>query len=101
MPAPPDEGMQVLALGRLTVYPSRGEMQFVVRRLDAEGDGLWRKALGMARGPLEADGLLAPERKRALAALSRAASPSSRAPMAPRCTISLRSAGGAVASWSS
>jgi exodeoxyribonuclease VII large subunit len=66
IPAAPDEGMQVLAYGRLTVYASRGEMQFTVSRLEAEGDGLWRKKLEVTRQKLEADGLLAPERKRAL-----------------------------------
>lgn len=67
IPAPPDEGMQVLAFGRLTVYPSRGDMRFVVTRMAAEGDGLWRKALDIAMARLQADGLLAPERKRPLA----------------------------------
>ncbi len=32
IPATPDEGMQVLAYGRLTVYAARGEMQFTVSR---------------------------------------------------------------------
>ncbi len=67
IPAPPDEGMQVLAFGRLTVYPSRGDMRFVVSKMAAEGDGLWRKALDMAIARLQADGLLATERKRTLA----------------------------------
>ncbi len=67
VPAPPDEGMQVLAFGRLTVYPSRGDMRFVVSKMAAEGDGLWRKALDVAIARLQADGLLAPERKRVLA----------------------------------
>ena len=58
--------MQVVAFGRPTVYPARGELQFTVVRLDAEGDGLRRKALEKTRQRLEADGLLAPERKRAL-----------------------------------
>jgi exodeoxyribonuclease VII large subunit len=66
IPAPPDEGMQVLAYGRLTVYPARGEIQFTVYRIEAEGDGLWRKKLELTRKKLEADGLLAPERKRRL-----------------------------------
>jgi len=66
VPAPPDEGMQVLAYGRLTVFAARGEMQFTVSRLEAEGDGLWRKKLELTRKRLEADGLLAPERKRRL-----------------------------------
>src|SRR5687767_13653602 len=45
IPAPPDDGTAVNALGQLTVYPARGEMQFTVKRLQADGDGLWRKAL--------------------------------------------------------
>jgi exodeoxyribonuclease VII large subunit len=64
--APPDDGMQVVAFGRPTVYPARGELQFTVVRLDAEGDGLRRKALEKTRQRLEADGLLAAERKRPL-----------------------------------
>ena len=66
IPAPPDDGMQVTVLGQLTVYAARGDMQFAVRRIEAEGDGLWRKALERTRARLEADGLLARERKRAL-----------------------------------
>jgi exodeoxyribonuclease VII large subunit len=58
--------MQVSALGQLTVYAARGEMQFAIRRLEAAGDGLWRKALEITRSRLEADGLLAAERKRPL-----------------------------------
>ena len=64
--APPDDGMQVVAFGRPTVYPARGELQFTIVKLDAEGDGLRRKALEKTRQRLEADGLLAPERKRQL-----------------------------------
>ena len=66
IPASPDDGMQVMALGQLGVYAARGEMQFTVRRMEADGDGLWRKALELTRQRLDADGLLAPERKRAL-----------------------------------
>jgi exodeoxyribonuclease VII large subunit len=66
IPAAPDDGMQVAAYGRLTVYAARGEMQFTVTKLEAEGDGLRRKALEITRARLEADGLLALERKRAL-----------------------------------
>ena len=66
IPAAPDEGMQVTALGQLGVYAARGEMQFTVRRMEAEGEGLWRKALEATRLRLEADGLLAAARKRAL-----------------------------------
>jgi exodeoxyribonuclease VII large subunit len=66
IPAAPDDGMQVAAFGRLTVYAARGEMQYAVTKLEAEGDGLRRKALEITRARLDADGLLAPERKRPL-----------------------------------
>jgi len=64
IPAPPDDGMQIVAFGQLTVYAGRGEMQFAVTRMEAEGDGLWRKALELTRGRLAADGLLDATRKR-------------------------------------
>jgi exodeoxyribonuclease VII large subunit len=66
IPAAPDDGMQIAALGRLTVYAARGEMQFSITRIEGEGDGLRRKALEITRARLEADGLLDPARKRAL-----------------------------------
>jgi len=66
IPAPPDDGMQIVAFGQLTVYPARGEMQFSVTRMEAEGDGLWRKALELTRARLHADGLLDLSRKRAI-----------------------------------
>src|SRR5687767_2165733 len=66
IPAAPDEGMQIAAFGNLSVYPTRGEMQFVVRRMEAEGDGLWRKRLEITRAKLEAEGLLRADRKRPL-----------------------------------
>ncbi|HEX5972944.1 MAG TPA: exodeoxyribonuclease VII large subunit [Gemmatimonadaceae bacterium] len=83
IPASPDDGMQVTVLGQLGVYAARGEMQFIVKRMAAEGDGLWRKALELTRRRLEADGLLAPERKRAL-------------PRHPRCIAVVTSASGAA-----
>ena len=66
IPAAPDEGMMVSALGQLTVYAARGDMQLVVTGMEAEGDGLTRKAIELALRSLEKDGLLAPGRKRAL-----------------------------------
>jgi exodeoxyribonuclease VII large subunit len=67
LPADPEEGTTVRAFGALTLYEARGEYQLVVRRLEAEGaEGLWRQAFERLRSKLEAEGLLAPERKRAL-----------------------------------
>lgn len=71
IPATPDDGMQVVALGQMTVWPARGDLQFSVRAIEAEGDGLWRKALEQTRLRLENDGLLNPGRKRSLPAFPR------------------------------
>ncbi|MFI5231703.1 MAG: exodeoxyribonuclease VII large subunit [Gemmatimonadales bacterium] len=65
-PAPPDEGMHVMALGQLSVYAARGQIQFMIRAMEAEGEGLWRKAFEKTKARLEKDGLLDPARKRAL-----------------------------------
>jgi exodeoxyribonuclease VII large subunit len=83
IPASPDNGMQLAALGQLSVYAARGEMQFTVRRMEAEGEGLWRKALELTKQRLEADGLLAPERKRPI-------------PRYPRCVAVVTSPDGAA-----
>jgi exodeoxyribonuclease VII large subunit len=66
IPTAPDEGMTVVALGRLTVYPAKGQLQFSIDAMEAAGEGLWRKQFEEARARLEADGLLDPARKRPL-----------------------------------
>ena len=66
IPAPPDDGMQVMAHGQLSVYSARGQMQFMIRAMEAEGEGLWRKAYEKTKAALEKDGLLAVARKRRL-----------------------------------
>lgn len=71
IPAAPDEGMDVVVLGRLTVYPAKGQLQFSVDAIEAAGEGLWRKQFEEARRRLEADGLLDPARKRPLPVLPR------------------------------
>ncbi len=48
VPALPEDGMQVIALAQLTVYPARGDLQCTIFSLDSVGDGLWRKALEQA-----------------------------------------------------
>ncbi|MCC7196285.1 MAG: exodeoxyribonuclease VII large subunit [Gemmatimonadaceae bacterium] len=64
LPAAPDDGMQVVAFGQLTMWAARSRVQFAVRGMEAEGEGLWRKALERVKAALEADGLLDPARKR-------------------------------------
>lgn len=67
LPADPDQGMQLRAYGRLTLYPARGEFQLVVQLLEAEGgEGLWRLAFERLKKKLDAEGLTAIERKRSI-----------------------------------
>jgi len=68
LPTQPAEGMQVRALGRLTLYEQRGEFQLSVSELEAKGEGLWKLALDRLRTKLEGEGLTAPARKRPLPA---------------------------------
>ena len=82
-PAAPDEGMQVVALGQFSVWNKNGKATFAVRQMEAEGEGLWRKALEKTRLALENDGLLALDRKRPL-------------PRFPRCVGVITSADGAA-----
>ncbi|HVF38405.1 MAG TPA: exodeoxyribonuclease VII large subunit [Gemmatimonadaceae bacterium] len=83
IPAPPDEGMQVIALAQMTMYPARGTLQLRIGRIDAAGDGLRRKAMQLTIDRLRADGLLDPERKRAL-------------PRFPSCVAIVTSSSGAA-----
>ncbi len=66
IPAVPNEGMAVMARGQLTVYPAQGKMQFTVDALEAEGEGLWKKAFDETKARLDKDGLTDPARKRPL-----------------------------------
>ena len=66
IPAAPDDGMQVVALAEMTVYPARGSLQLKICKMEAAGDGLWRKAMEQTIARLKADGLMEPGRKRAL-----------------------------------
>ena len=83
IPTSPEDGMKVVALGQMTMYPAQGKLQLRITRIEAEGDGLWRKAMEETLGRLRADGLLAAERKRAI-------------PLFPRCLGVVTSASGAA-----
>jgi exodeoxyribonuclease VII large subunit len=68
LPTLPSEGMEVRALGRVTLYPARGEFQLVVSELEGKGEGLWKLAFDRLRVKLELEGLTAPGRKRPIPA---------------------------------
>jgi exodeoxyribonuclease VII large subunit len=67
LPAHPTEGMQVRVFGHVTMFEQRGDLQFQAHTLETEAaGGLWKIRFEKVRAKLEKDGLLAPERKRAL-----------------------------------
>lgn len=66
LPVDPEDGMEVLALGQPTLYPISGRFQIIVRSLEGVGEGLWRIAFERLRKILDTEGLLSPDRKRAI-----------------------------------
>jgi exodeoxyribonuclease VII large subunit len=62
----PEDGLEVLVYGQITVYGERGELQIVVRELEPRGTGALQLAFDQLRRRLESEGLFAGERKRAL-----------------------------------
>ena len=65
----PEDGIEVLAYGEITVYEARGDLQIIVRRLEPRGRGALQLAFEQLRRRLEAEGLFDPARKRPLPAL--------------------------------
>ena len=62
----PEDGMEVIASGRLTTYPGRSKYQIVIDSLELAGEGALLKLLEERRRKLAAEGLFDPERKQAL-----------------------------------
>ena len=63
---PPEEGMEVVATGRLTTFPGQSKYQIVIESVAPAGVGALMAMLDERRRKLEAEGLFAAERKRAL-----------------------------------
>jgi len=62
----PQDGLAVLARGRIDVYEARGEYQLLVELLEPQGLGALQLAFEQLKKKLSAEGLFAPERKRPL-----------------------------------
>ncbi len=64
---PLEDGLQVYAEGRPTVWEERGEFRITVKKLiPTDADGEWELRLQKAKAALDRDGLLDPERRRPL-----------------------------------
>ena len=62
----PEDGIEVIASGKLTTYPGRSKYQVVIDSLEIAGEGALLALLEKTRVRLEAEGLFAPERKKRL-----------------------------------
>ena len=62
----PQDGVAVVARGRIDVFEARGEYQLLVELLEPQGHGALQFAFEQLKKKLAAEGLFAAERKRAL-----------------------------------
>lgn len=67
----PQDGMQVLVRGSLSVYEAKGEYQLVAQHMEPRGAGALQLAFEQLKQRLQDEGLFAHERKRPLPALPR------------------------------
>lgn len=67
----PEDGLEVIATGKLTTYPGRSKYQIVMDSLEIAGEGALLALLEKTRQKLEAQGLFARERKQPIPFLPR------------------------------
>jgi exodeoxyribonuclease VII large subunit len=67
----PEDGLRVVARGRLGIYDAKGEYQIVCEHLEPQGLGALQLAFEQLKKKLQAEGLFARERKRPLPTLPR------------------------------
>lgn len=64
LPFRPENGLQVIARGRATVYDERGDLQFQAEYLEPKGAGALQIAFEQLKAKLAAEGLFDPARKK-------------------------------------
>ncbi|NCU12213.1 MAG: exodeoxyribonuclease VII large subunit [Sphingomonadaceae bacterium] len=67
----PEDGLEVIATGKLTTYPGRSNYQLVVERMEVAGEGALLALLARNKARFEAEGLFDAARKRAVPFLPR------------------------------
>ncbi len=67
----PQDGVEVIATGKLTTYPGRSKYQIVIETMEIAGEGALLALLEKLKAKLNAEGLFAAERKRPLPYLPR------------------------------
>jgi exodeoxyribonuclease VII large subunit len=71
LPFAPEDGLEVVATGKLTTYAGRSNYQIVVDNLEVAGEGAMMLLFEKLKARLAAEGLFAPERKKKLPSLPR------------------------------
>lgn len=66
LPLKPEDGIEVICTGRLTIYAGRSKYQMIVESMELSGEGTLLKLLEERKKKLAAEGLFAPERKKPL-----------------------------------
>jgi exodeoxyribonuclease VII large subunit len=79
----PEDGLQILVRGRVSVYEQRGQMQLVAEFMEPVGAGSLQIAFEQLKAKLQKEGLFSPESKQSL-------------PTFPRCIGIITSPTGAV-----
>ncbi len=67
----PEDGMEVVCVGRLSTYPGRSKYQMIVERIELAGQGALLKLLEDRKRRLAAEGLFEPARKQPIPFLPR------------------------------
>jgi exodeoxyribonuclease VII large subunit len=67
----PENGMQVVARGRVTIYEDRGQLQLSAEYLEPKGAGALQIAFEQLKAKLEAEGLFDAARKKSIPSLPR------------------------------
>lgn len=62
----PEDGLEVIVRGRVSIYPARGDLQLYATIMEPRGVGAQQLALEQLKAALAAEGLFADERKRPL-----------------------------------
>ena len=71
LPFTPEDGLEVVATGKLTTYAGRSNYQIVVDSLEVAGEGAMMLLFEKLKARLASEGLFAPERKKKLPPLPR------------------------------
>ncbi|MBA4765874.1 MAG: exodeoxyribonuclease VII large subunit, partial [Erythrobacter sp.] len=71
LPFRPEDGLEVVASGKITTYPGRSKYQIVIERMELAGEGALLALLEKTKARLQAEGLFDESRKRALPFLPR------------------------------